>query len=71
VREVNFATTLKDKEDAAMAIVATRWFIEPMVKEWEFLNGVGAGQPCVKEGANLPPLTPQGQNAQSSTSPVA
>jgi hypothetical protein len=71
VREVNYATTLRDKEDAAMAIVTTRWFIESMVKEWEHLNGIGTGQPCVKESANLQPLTQQGQNAQSSASAIA
>jgi len=38
-----------------------------MGPNWENIGGA----PNTKEGANLHPPTPQGQNAQSSTSPIA
>lgn len=49
VREVSKATTLSDKMDAAFAILDVRRYVEPMVKEWEHLSGVGSCQPCTKE----------------------
>lgn len=60
VREVIHATTLSDKHDAAMAILDVRRYVEPMVREWEHLNGCGECQPCTMEGANLQPLTAKG-----------
>ena len=60
VREVMYATTLSDKHDAAMAILDVRRYVEPMVREWEHLNGCGKCQPCTMEGANLQPLTAKG-----------
>ena len=71
VREVSYATTLSDKHDAAMAILDVRRYVEPMVREWEHLNGLCTSQPYTMEGANLHPPTPQGQNGQSATSPIA
>ena len=64
VREVSHATTLSNKLDAAMAILDVRRYTEPMVREWEHLNGLCSSQPCTMEAAKQP-LTHAAENGEA------
>lgn len=59
VRQISHARTLSDKCDAAMAILDVNRFVDPMVREWEHLNGLCSSQPYTIEGANLQHTTGQ------------